>query len=307
MKATIAAIEYYLPKTVLSNEQLAAEFPGWSATKILEKTGIAERRIASDGECASDLGFAAAKKLFRSGVCSPDQIDYLLLCTQSPDYFLPTTACILQDQLGIPTRAGALDFNLGCSGYVYGLGLAKALIESGQAANVLLITAETYSKFIHPKDKSVRTLFGDAGAACLVRGVAATDELLGPFVYGTDGSGAANLIVPVGGMRHRTGRADEEAILDEEQNFRSSANLYMDGPEVFSFTLRVVPKAVEELLARSGKKPQDIDMYVFHQANEYMLEHLRKRLRIPADKFLVCMRNFGNTVSCTIPIALTGR
>jgi 3-oxoacyl-[acyl-carrier-protein] synthase-3 len=304
MNAHIAAIEYHLPRMLLTNEQLAAEFPEWSPKKIEEKTGIAERRVVSDGECASDLGLAAAKKLFNNGICTPGEIDYLLLCTQSPDYFLPTTACILQDRLGIPTRAGALDFNLGCSGYVYGLGLAKALIEAGQAANVLLVTAEAYSKFIHPKDKSVRTLFGDAGAATLVRGVPANEDMLGPFVYGTDGSGAANLIVPVGGMRRRAAPADEEALADEDGNLRTSANLYMNGPEIFTFTLRVVPKVVQELLARASKQPGDIELYVFHQANQYMLEHLRKKLRIPTEKFFLCMRNFGNTVSCTIPIAL---
>ena len=304
MKARIASIEYHLPQTVLTNEQLATEFPEWSARKIEEKTGIAERRIALGEECASDLALTAAKKLFNRGACSPKEIDYLLFCTQSPDYFLPTTACILQDKLGIPTKAGALDFNLGCSGYVYGLGLAKALIETEQAENVLLLTAETYSKFIHPKDKSVRTLFGDAGAATLVRGVVGEDELLGPFVYGTDGSGAENLIVPAGGMRRRAVPADEEALEDDDGNLRTSANLYMNGPEIFSFTLRVVPKVIQDLLARAGKGPSDIDLYVFHQANQYMLEHLRKRLGIPSEKFAVCMRRFGNTVSCTIPIAL---
>src|ERR1051325_8081217 len=133
MKASIQAIEYYLPAGVLSTEGLAAEFPEWSVEKIEDKTGIHERHIAAPEECSSDLGVAAAGKLFASGSCSPADIDYVLLCTQSPDYFLPTTACLVQHRLGIPTRAGALDFNLGCSGYVAGLGLAQGLIETGQA------------------------------------------------------------------------------------------------------------------------------------------------------------------------------
>ena len=304
MRATVAAIEYHFPEHRLTNEQLAAEFPEWSVEKIEEKTGIAERRIAAEGECASDLGVAAARKLFDSGACSPADIDYILFCTQSPDHFLPTTACVMQQRLGIPTSAGALDFNLGCSGFVYGLGLAKALVETGQATNVLLVTAETYSKFIHPKDKSVRTLFGDAGAATLVRGVAGDDAFIGPFVYGTDGGGAKNLIVPTGGMRQRTGPPEEEATVDADGNLRAEANLYMNGPEIFTFTLRAVPKVVQELLARTGKGLGDIDLYVFHQANQFMLEHLRKKLKIPTDKFFVGMRHCGNTVSCTIPIAL---
>jgi 3-oxoacyl-[acyl-carrier-protein] synthase-3 len=304
MKAAIVAIEYHLPEQCLTNKQLAAEFPEWSVEKIEEKTGIAERRIAAEGECASDLGSTAAQRLFESGVCKPADVDYLLFCTQSPDYFLPTSACGMQKRLGIPTSAGALDFNLGCSGYVYGLGLAKALVETGQATNVLLVTAETYSKFIHPRDKSVRTLFGDAGAATLVRGVAEDTEFIGPFLYGTDGSGAQNLIVPTGGMRQRTAAPSEEATVDSDGNLRSEANLYMNGPEIFAFTLRVVPKAVQELLARAGKNLGDIDLYVFHQANQYMLEHLRKKLKIPVEKFFVGMSHCGNTVSCTIPIAL---
>ena len=303
MKATVAAIEYHFPERCLTNAQLAAEFPEWSVEKIEEKTGIAERWIAAEGECASDLGIAAARKLFDSGACRPADIDYILFCTQSPDHFLPTTACMMQERLGISTSAGALDFNLGCSGYVYGLGLAKALVETRQATNVLLVTAETYSKFIHPKDKSVRTLFGDAGAATLVRGVAGNDEFIGPFVYGTDGAGARNLIVPTGGMRRRVA-TDEGATMDSDGNLRSEANLYMNGAEIFAFTLQAVPKVVRELLAAAGKSLDDIDLYVFHQANQYMLEHLRKKLKIPPERFFVGMRHCGNTVSCTIPIAL---
>jgi 3-oxoacyl-[acyl-carrier-protein] synthase-3 len=304
MKATVAAIEYHFPAHCLTSEQLAGEFPEWSVEKIEEKTGIAERWIAAEDECSSDLGTAAAWKLFESGVCRPADVDYILFCTQSPDYFLPTSACVIQQRLGVPTSAGALDFNLGCSGYIYGLGLAKALVETGQATNVLLLTGETYSKFIHSKDRSVRTLFGDAGTATLVRGVARNDEIIGPFVYGTDGRGAKNLIVPTGGMRQRLPAGGEEATMDSDGNLRSQANLYMNGPEIFAFTLRVVPKVVQELLARTGKDLGDIDLYVFHQANQFMLEHLRKKLKIPAERFFVGVRHCGNTVSCTIPIAL---
>jgi 3-oxoacyl-[acyl-carrier-protein] synthase-3 len=272
--------------------------------KIEQKTGIAERRVAAEDECSSDLGAAAARKLFASGACKPQDIDYLLFCTQSPDYFLPTSACILQHRLEIPTSAGALDFNLGCSGYIYGLGLAKALIENGQAETVLLLTGDTYSKFMHSGDRSVRALFGDAGTATLVHGAAGVgEEIIGPFVYGTDGSGAGNLIVPAGGMRQRNPPV-EDAVMDAEGNMRSAANLYMNGPEIFAFTLQAVPDAVQRLLERAGKSMSDIDQFVFHQANKYMLEHLRKKLNIPPDQFFVSMQHTGNTVSSTIPIAL---
>jgi 3-oxoacyl-[acyl-carrier-protein] synthase-3 len=304
MKAAIRAIEYYLPEKAVTTEQLSAEFPEWSVQKIDEKTGIQSRHIASEDECSSDLAVAAAQKLFASGVCAAHDIDYVLLCTQSPDYFLPTTACLIQDRLGIPTSAGALDFNLGCSGFVYGLGLAQGLIESGQAANVLLLTAETYSKFIHPRDRSVRTIFGDAAAATLVSAVEADAPLIGPFVFGTDGRGANNLIVPTGGLRRARTAETAREITDDSGNVRSQDHLFMDGAEIFNFTLKAVPQSVCQLLERSRKTLEEIDLFVFHQANRYMLEHLRRKIKVPQDKFCMAMSHCGNTVSSTIPIAL---
>jgi 3-oxoacyl-[acyl-carrier-protein] synthase III len=304
MHASVAAIEYFLPRTVISTSDLAEEFPEWSVEKIDAKTGIDQRHIAAPDECSSDLAVIAAQKLFDSGACTPESVDYILLCTQSPDYFLPTTACLLQDRLGIPTSAGALDFNLGCSGFIYGLGLAEGLISTGQSSNVLLITAETYSKFIHPRDKSVRTIFGDAAAATLVTGAESAAPLLGPFIYGTDGRGAGNLMVPTGGMRRPRSAESAAEIEGESGNIRSGDNLLMNGAEIFTFTLSVVPQCIDRLLAASGLKKDDVDLFIFHQANQYMLEHLRKRIDIPEEKFFVKMSHCGNTVSSTIPIAL---
>jgi 3-oxoacyl-[acyl-carrier-protein] synthase-3 len=296
--AAIRAIEYHLPEQTLTNEDLARAYPDWSVTKIAGKTGIQTRHIAAADECSSDLAVAAARKLFASGVCAPGDVDFLLLCTQSPDYFLPTTACVLQDRLGLPTGAGALDFNLGCSGFVYGLSLAKGLVETGQACRVLLLTAETYTKFLRPDDRSVRTLFGDAAAAAVVEGrseSAGGRPWIGPFVFGTDGRGKDNLIVPAGGLRCRSGAAVGKPLAD---------HLFMNGPEIFTFTLEAVPRAVGELLARSETSLDAIDLFVFHQANRFMLDHLRAKLGIPAEKFVVEMSGCGNTVSSTIPIAL---
>ena len=304
MHASVSAIEYYLPEKTVSTEDLAAEFPGWTVAKIDEKTGIRDRHIAAPGECSSDLAVAAARKLFDSGACQPGEIDYLLFCTQSPDHFLPTTACLIQDRLGIPTTAGALDFNLGCSGFVYGLGLAEGLISSGQASRVLLLTAETYSKFLHVGDRSVRTIFGDAGAATLLVAREAEAPLIGPFVYGTDGSGGPNLIVPTGGMRLPRTAESGVPCEDANGNLRSQDNLFMNGAEIFSFTLAAVPESVAAVLQKAGLALSDIDLFVFHQANRYMLEHLRKRLKISPEKFQLTMGHCGNTVSSTIPIAL---
>jgi 3-oxoacyl-[acyl-carrier-protein] synthase-3 len=301
-KAFVAAIAPAFPESTLDNEQLAAEYEGWSADKIYAKTGIRNRRIAAPDECASDIALRAAQALMAKSHVDPASVDYLLYCTQTPDYLLPTTACVLQHRLGLPMSCGALDFNLGCSGYVYGLGLAKALIESAQARTVLLLTADTYSKLINRADKSVRTLFGDGAAATLV--VAGEEEsLIGPFVYGTDGGGAENLIVPTGGMRHSV-VTDADLVPDDSGNARTVNDLYMNGAEIFNFTLRMVPAAVEQLLAKSGVSQDAVDLFVFHQANRFMLEHLRRKLRIPPEKFLIAMEQIGNTVSSSIPIAL---
>lgn len=304
MRAAIKAIEYHLPDKVLTTADLAAEFPKWPVAKIEKKTGISERHIAAPGECSSDLAFAAARKLFTSGAATPGDIDGLLFCTQSPDYLLPATACVLQHRLGIPKKSFAVDFNQGCSGFIYGLGIAKGLIETGQAKRVLLLTAETYSKFIHPQDRSVRTIFGDAAAATLIEAVDEPAPLIGPFVWGTDGSGAKNLMVPSGGMRCPRSAETAQEFEDASGNRRTRDNLFMNGAEIFDFTLRTVPKAFEDLLTCAAKTREQIDLFIFHQANRYMLDSLRMGLNLPESKFYVAMRHSGNTVSSTIPIAL---
>jgi 3-oxoacyl-[acyl-carrier-protein] synthase-3 len=306
MKARIDGIAFHLPEKVLTNADLAGQYPDWSVDKIQGKTGIIQRHIAADDECSSDLAVAAALKLFADTGRDPREVDYVLLCTQSPDHFLPTTACLVQHRLGIPVHVGALDFNLGCSGFVYGLGIAQGLIQSGQASRVLLLTAETYSKFIHPMDRSVRTLFGDAASATLV--VADPDVAQPPssavYVYGTDGSGAANLIVPAGGMRRPHSATTAVEVSDDNGNVRSLQHLFMNGAEIFNFTLKAIPDCVQRVLDKSGRTLEEVDLFVFHQANQYMLEHLRKKLRVPAEKFYVFLQECGNTVSSTIPIAL---
>ena len=287
--AIINAIEYHLPQTRLSNENLGEEFPDWSVEKISAKTGIDARRIAAPDECSSDLAVLAANKLFAQGI-DRSKVDFLIFCTQSPDYFLPTTACLLQDRLEIPTSAGALDFNLGCSGYVAGLGMAKGFIESEQASGVLLLTGETYSKFLDPEDRSVRTIFGDGASATFLTGEPSQSTLIGPFIYGTDGSGAKNLIVEGGAFRDSTCSADPK--------------LRMNGSEIFSFTLSSIPPLVQQTLAKAELKLEDIDWFVFHQANKFMLEHLRDKIGIPKEKFAISLEECGNTVSSSIPIAL---
>lgn len=304
-RATLHSIEYFLPTKKLSNATLAEEFPEWSIEKIYQKTGIDTRCISEPEELASDLGCKAALRLFAAQPDLQNKTDYLLFCSQSLDYPLPTTACIMQERLGLPTHIGAIDLPLGCSGFVYGLGIAKALIETEQANGVLLITAETYSKYIDKSDRSVRTIFGDAGAAAFISGDDRTaEQSIGPFVYGTDGRGASNLIVQPTGTRKPGLRSDSFAADISHENTGASAHLHMNGAEIFTFTLQAVPNAVDQLLQKAGRTLNDIDLFVFHQANEFMLKHLRNKIGIPPEKFIVFLESCGNTVSCSIPIAL---
>jgi 3-oxoacyl-[acyl-carrier-protein] synthase-3 len=303
--AHVEDIAVHFPERILGNDELAALYPGWTAQKIFEKTGISERRIAADQETAGDLAFQAAKKLFEQGAVTAADVDFIILCTQAPDYVLPTTACVLQDRLGIAPSAGAVDINLGCSGFVYGLSLAKGLIETGSARCVLLLTADTYSKYIHPLDKSVRTLFGDGAAATAVITKNSAKARIGPFIFGTDGKGAGNLMVEAGLFRKPKSCDTSIEQQDESGNVRSRENLFMNGAEVMAFSLKEVPKVADALLTKSAKSREEIDFFVLHQANKFMLEALRKKLKVPEDKLPILVNDCGNTVSSTIPIALS--
>lgn len=298
--AFIKALSYYLPEKVMSNEELVKEFPEWSVEKVAQKVGVNNRHLAADNETACDMAEKAAMKMFVEYGINPSDIDFVLLCTQSPDYFLPSTACILQHRLGIPISAGAFDYNLGCSGCIYGLAIAKGLVAAGIAKNVLLLTAETYNKYIHVSDKSNRSIFGDGSAACLI----STDGFakIGEFVLGTDGSGANNLIVKTGASRQK--KITGNYVEDEEGHLCYDDFLYMNGGKIFNFTLEAVPPMVDEILLKNGLDHGQINHYVFHQANKFMLNTIRKVCGLPKDKFYIDLTETGNTVSSTVFIAL---
>lgn len=300
MKAFIKAISYYLPEKVVTNEELIKEFPEWSVEKVAQKVGVDSRHLAAENETAGDMAEKAARKLFEEYKIEPKSIDFLMLCTQSPDYFLPSTSCILQDKLGIPTTAGAFDYNLGCSGCIYGMAMAKGLIAAGIAKNVLLLTAETYNKYLHPSDKSNRSIFGDGAAACLVSTEGFAE--IGEVSLGTDGSGANNLIVKTGAARCK--QTTGKFVEDDEGHVWYDDYLYMNGGNIFNFTLEAVPVMMKELLAKNGLEQDNIDYYVFHQANKFMLNTIRKVCVLPKDKFYVNLSTTGNTVSSTVLIGL---
>lgn len=299
-KAYIKAISYYLPERVVTNEELVKEFPEWSVEKVAKKVGVNTRHLAAANETAGDMAEKAALRLFEEYNISPLEIDFILLCTQSPDYFLPSTACILQHKLGIPTTAGALDYNLGCSGCVYGMAMGKGLIAAGVAKNILLLTAETYNKYLHPSDKSNRSIFGDGASACLIstEGIAE----IGEFALGTDGSGAGKLIVKTGAARQKYPTGYSEP--DDEGHTKYDDYLYMDGGGIFNFTLEALPVMIQQIWKKNGITKEDVDYYVFHQANKFMLNTIRKVCVLPKDKFYINLEETGNTVSSTVMISL---
>ncbi len=294
--AAIGPIAVHLPSRVETNEDLRAQFPRWDMDLIYSKTGIRSRHIAAADECASDLGVAAAEKLFATHDIDRGSIDFLLFCTQTPDYPLPTTACLMQDRLGLPTTVGALDFNLGCSGFVYGLSLADGLIRGGMARRILLITAETYSKYIDSADRSLRTIFGDAGAATLVE--ASDVQSLSAFAFGTDGSAADSLLVNSGGAR------PPATAIQPRTRMRWASKLYMDGPGLITLTLATIPQMVERVLAAGKVGKSDIDLFLFHQATLKLLDCLRQDMKLDETRLPTVLADYGNTVSSTIPIVI---
>ncbi|MCK9206160.1 MAG: ketoacyl-ACP synthase III [Salinivirgaceae bacterium] len=297
--AKIVKTSFHLPANIVDNNNLSKRFPDLDVEKLEKRIGIKQRHIVSENQTALDLATEAAKLTLQG--YNKGNIDFIILCTQSPDYFLPTSACILQDRLGLSKNIGAFDFNLGCSGYVYGLSIAKGLVDTGSAKAVLLVVAETYSKHIHPLDKANLSIFGDGAAASIVE---KGDNGIGEFVFGTDGSGYEKLIVKNGGFKNRL-ETDVKNFEYGTGNITNNNCLYMDGPEIFNFTIETIPAIIEKTLLKNNLTVDEVDYFIFHQANKFMLDHLRNKLGIPKSKFYINLESTGNTVSATIPIALT--
>ena len=293
MKSYIKAISTYFPKNILTNDAISAQFPEWNSEKILQKIGIEQRYIAQEDECASDMAAKAVLNLIEEHHLDKNAIDFLLLCTQTPDHILPTTACIVQEKAGLPTSCAALDINQGCSGYIYGLSLASSLIASGNFKNVILVTADTYTKYIHPKDKGNLSIFRDAATATLVSTEGA--YCIGKPTLGTDGAGAENLIIRNGGTR-----SPRNENPDDLDNF-----VDMKGGKIFNFIVKRTPEVVYNNLKTNNLDIKDIDLFVFHQANTHILNKVREEMEIPEEKFVIEMRYYGNTISSTIPIAFS--
>lgn len=297
--AYLKALSWYTPLTELSNQQLQEQLPNVEVAKIAKAVGVTSRHIADENTTAGDLAIEAAKKMFVEYCISPSEVDYIIFATQTQDYFLPPTACIIQTKLGLPTTVGAFDFDLGCSGYVYGLAMAQSFVDSGLAKNVLLLTGDTITKLMHIEDSN-RILFGEAASASLISDVGFAQ--IGKFEKGTDGSGASCLIVKNRASRHLD--VDGCISVDDDGSVRRNDYFYMNGNMIFDFTIDRVPKLVKATLDVNKLTEEDINYYVFHQANKFMLNAIRKRCGLPKEKFYVDLEQTGNTTSSTIPIGL---
>jgi len=299
--ACIKAISYYLPEKVLDNQELSQIFPEYTPEEIFRRTGIKTRHIAAPNEIPSDSAVTVAEKFFAEHTfCKKEDVDFVIFCTEMVDRRGPATACVLQNRIGLPISAGAIDIPMGCSGFVYGLLVAQSLVNTGSAKNVLFLTGDAATKVIHPRDHELRMIFGDAMTATLI----SNDETatIGKFVFGTDGSGAPNLIVEgcCGAEKPTREWLDKYADADG----MAYGKLSMNGTEILTFSLKRVPPMVKELLEKEKLALEDIDLFVFHQASGFMLEVLRRKMKIPKEKFFTNMERVGNTVAATIPLAL---
>ncbi len=303
MPSAITGISYAVPEKRLTHSQLCERFGKGVMDKIARASGILERRVAPEGVCASDLAFDAAKLLIERNGLNPKDFDLLLMGTQTPDYMLPTTACILQDRLGFTKSCAAFDINLGCSQFIYALGTARAWIEAGMAKKALVLAGDTPTKLIHPMDRSAVSLFGDAACACIVEKTSKNSLL--DFSFGSDGSGYADLICPTSGMRRRPVPEDSVEFEDADKNIRTNNNMFVDGFKIFSFAYKIIAQEVSEILKRNGLGVDDIDLFVFHQAGEMIVERSAKRIGIPSEKLFYKMHDIGNCGGSSVGIALT--
>ena len=303
MSTAILATEYELGSEVLSFEQLEERFGAGPMRKVFSGSGIRNRRVAPRGVCGSDLALAAAERLLAERSLDRAGIDLVIHCTQSPDYFLPTTACVLHQRLRLSTQCACFDLNLGCSQYIYALSVAHSMISAGVSRRALVLTGDTMSQTVNPRDRSIVPLLGDGGSATLVGPAPAGHGFLG-FELGTDGSGHKYLMMPAGGFRLPVSAETAIEITDAEGNTRSPQNLYMNGAAIFHFAITVVPQTIERLLARLGLTLDQMDLVLFHQANKFMLDYLLKKLKIPPEKTHIFLEDIGNTSGSTMPILL---
>jgi 3-oxoacyl-[acyl-carrier-protein] synthase-3 len=302
MGVIIKQIEYYLPKKVVTNLELAKDNPEWNIEKIEEKSGVKKRHIAEANETALDLAIKAVEKIFSSGVISKDEIDAVLFCTQSHDYVMPANSFLIHKHFNLKQNVWTFDYNLACSGYIFGLAITRGILETGLAKNVLLINSETYSKYTNPKDRSTSILFGDGAAASVI----SVEDFGGivDVILSTSGEKFDSFYIPAGGMKTPKSEGTKEITVDASGNVKTLENIHMNGFAVWQFISKNVSEQISALLERNHLGVDDIDLYVFHQASKLTLDSLVKSLKLDKEKVFLNLQDVGNTVSASVPIAL---
>ena len=299
----ISGMAAAVPSNVIDNLSYTAHFPEGDVKEIVEKTGIRQRRFAPEGMCASDLCQQAAERLITDMGINREEIDLLVFVSQTPDYRMPATSVLLQHRLGLRKDTMAFDITLGCSGFVYALTVVYGLMQGGSIRKALLLDGETRSRVYHPKDRKTAFIFGDGGIAAIIENGEPFGESF--FALGSDGSKGDLIRMDAGGYRNpTTAETLREKVVDEHGNIRTDDHGYMDGAEVFNFVIMNVPKNIKEVLDMAGISKEDIDHWLFHQANSYMNGYLAKKLGIPAEKVPASIERFGNTSSVSIPLTM---
>jgi 3-oxoacyl-[acyl-carrier-protein] synthase-3 len=301
-KAFIKSIAWFVPEKKLGNDDIQKEFGGQIQEEDFSRLGIKHRGIANENTLPSDLAFEAAQKLVSENNINLGTIEALVYCSVHTDYITPATSSLLHQKLGLPEHCATYDIRHGCSGYVYGLSMAKAFIEGLGMSNILLLTSSALSRYIHKKDKASVMVFGDGASATHIS--SRSEPGIGNFIFGTDGSGASTIIIKDGSDRYPLNTGSQVEKQDEYGNVYTDANFFMDGVKVFLFTLEVVPELIENTLKKNGLKVDDIDLFILHQANNFVNEQIRKKLNLAPGKFFYCVEECGNTVQASIPIAL---
>ena len=299
----ITGLAAAVPANRIDNYAYTEHFPADDVREIVDKTGIKERRFALPHQCASDFCFAAADQLLTDLEVDRSEIDLLVFVSQTPDYRMPATSVILQDRLGLSKGTAAFDLNLGCSAFVYGLSVVYSFMQQGTFRKALLLDGETRSRVYSPKDRKTGFLFGDGGVAALVE----RNETLGSshFTLRSDGSRESLIKIDAGGYRNPSSvESVKEKVVDEHGNIRSDEQAYMNGADVFNFVLREIPKTVKAILAKAEIQREDVDYFVFHQANQYMNSYLAKKMKVDTTKVPTCLDRFGNTSSVSIPLTI---
>ena len=302
MAIKISALEYYLPDDIVTNDDLKKENPDWDLDSVEKKSGVLERHIARQDETALDLAVKACLNLFDQDTEHIKNIDAVIFCTQSPDYIMPPNSYLLQKRLGFSEDIIAYDFNLACSGYIYSLSMAHSLIYSGLATKVLLINADTYSKYINPKDRSTRVLFGDGAATTIIEKNNGRGMI--DVAFSSDGGSYDCFYIPAGGCRLPQSPSTTKEVKDSKGNVRTKNDIYMDGLSVWAAINSKVPRQIKSLLQKNSISINDIDHFFFHQASKMTLDSLIKVLALDQKKVFINLANKGNTVSASIPIAM---